>query len=129
MYLRKVGVKSKFYQGFLLVTEHPSLADSLQHSCSLTSFSFGPITFCHSPKEASPDVAPHSYTRTAVKMLLIAFPFPLHCSDSASLPILARLGSSSLLMALAQLLCLSWASLVHFSVLERQESAAGTIVT
>lgn len=62
------------------------------------------------------------------EQLLPAFPFPLPCPDSARLPILARQGSSSLLIALAQLLGLSLASLVHFSVLERQESAAGTFV-
>lgn len=68
-----------------------------------------------------------SFPVLTAEQLLPAFPFPLHCPDCQ--PGLARLGSSSLLIALAQLLSLSLASLVHFSVLERQESAAGTFVT
>lgn len=116
MCLRKVGVKSKFYQGFLV-------QNILVWQTSVTfllpdSFLLVPL---HSVKHLRKLLLMLFPVLTA-EQLLPAFPFPLHSPDcQPTHP--GRLGSSSLI-ALAQLLGFS---LVHF-VLERQESAAGTFV-
>ena len=144
MCLRKVGIHSNFYQGFLLQN-----VPVCQILCNTSAPPFLPFwsdyrllwsllppicVLCQAhSKEASHDVLPPSYNRAVAACFPLPFARPdcqpTHLGQAGlqlSPPDTARCLALQALQLLG--LCLSLVSLINLSVLDSQESAVGTFV-